>query len=254
LVALDTPEGEKLLAESNARVDFFRLMDSFVTQERSSDCGIASAVAVLNALPIAAPDTEVGKQYTQTNFFGEAARKVYPPESAAKGGLTIDQLADLLQTHPVHAEVVHASDLSLDEMRARLAKNLATADDYVIVNYDRGGVGQETMGHISPLGAYHAASDRFLLLDVARYKYPPVWVKADALFAAMRTNDIVSGKSRGFLTITAAKEAPGPTGAGKKARSPLVLLGGIVGAAFLVGLGSGFGIARVTSKRRATRS
>jgi hypothetical protein len=42
LVALDTPEGEKLLAESNARVDFFRLMDSFVTQERSSYCGIAS--------------------------------------------------------------------------------------------------------------------------------------------------------------------------------------------------------------------
>jgi hypothetical protein len=110
------------------------------------------------------------------------------------------------------------------------------------------------MGHISPLGAYHAASDRFLLLDVARYKYPPVWVKADALFAAMRTNDLVSGKSRGFVMISPAKEAPGPTGAGKKARSPLVLLGGIIGAAFLVGLGAGYGIGNVVTKRRITRS
>ncbi|MGZ3478558.1 MAG: phytochelatin synthase family protein, partial [Polyangiales bacterium] len=147
LVALDTPEGEKLLAESNARVDFFRLMDSFVTQERGSYCGIASAVIVLNALPIPAPETEVGKQFTQTNFFGAETRKVYTAEAAARGGVTIDQLGDLLQTHPAKAEVVHASDITLEEMRTRFAKNLATEGDYVIVNYDRAGVGQETLGH-----------------------------------------------------------------------------------------------------------
>jgi hypothetical protein len=44
------------------------------------------------------------------------------------------------------------------------------------VNYQRGALGQKESGHISPLAAYNAASDRFLILDVAAYKYPPVWV------------------------------------------------------------------------------
>ena len=46
------------------------------------------------------------------------------------------------------------------------------------MNYLRKAIGQERGGHISPLAAYDAKSDRFLILDVARYKYPPVWVKA----------------------------------------------------------------------------
>jgi hypothetical protein len=50
-------------------------------------------------------------------------------------------------------------------------------------------MGQETGGHISPLAAYDSKSDRFLILDVARYKYPPVWVSASDLFVAMNTTD-----------------------------------------------------------------
>jgi Phytochelatin synthase len=34
-------------------------------------------------------------------------------------------------------------------------------------------IGQEQGGHISPLAAYDAETDRFLILDVSRYKYPP---------------------------------------------------------------------------------
>lgn len=44
-------------------------------------------------------------------------------------------------------------------------------------------------GHFSPLGAYHAPTDSFLIVDVAKYKYPPVWVGADTLFTAMATVD-----------------------------------------------------------------
>ena len=38
----------------------------------------------------------------------------------------------------------------------------------------------------SPLGAYDEKADRFLILDVARYKYPPVWVTAEASLALAR--------------------------------------------------------------------
>ena len=47
------------------------------------------------------------------------------------------------------------------------------------------------------------------MMDVARYKYPPVWVDAAALYKAMNTKDIVSGKTRGMLLVTAAATARG---------------------------------------------
>ena len=39
------------------------------------------------------------------------------------------------------------------------------------------------------MGAYHPPTDSFLIMDVAKYKYPPVWASADTLFDAMATVD-----------------------------------------------------------------
>ena len=75
----------------------------------------------------------------------------------------------------------------------------------MLVNYLRKAIGEETGGHISPLAAYDGKADRFLILDVARYKYPPVWVKTADIFAAMNTTDAANdNKSRGFVLVTAA--------------------------------------------------
>jgi hypothetical protein len=254
VIGLDTAEGEKLLSESDSKSDFAKLVSTFVTQERSSYCGVASAVAVLNALPIKLPDSDgPGPMFTQKNFFATETAKLMSADEAARGGMTLAQLGNLLQTHPVNVEIVYASDISLDEMRARLSKNVATPTDFAIVNYSRGELAQESMGHISPLGAYHAGSDRFLVLDVARYKYPPQWVKAEALHRAMRSGDIVSGKSRGFAVVTAAKAPPGSRFLAP-ARRPVMLLGGIITAAFFVGLGVGLLIGNARGKRVRTAS
>ncbi len=51
--------------------------------------------------------------------------------------------------------------------------------------------------------------DRFLILDVAGYRYPPVWVRASDLFDAMNTADASNGgKTRGYAV--AAKIALPP--------------------------------------------
>lgn len=71
-----------------------------------------------------------------------------------------------------------------------------------MVNYLRKSIGQEKGGHISPIAAYNEQTDRFLILDVSRYKYPPIWVKAEALWQAMATMDSVSGKTRGFVFVS----------------------------------------------------
>jgi hypothetical protein len=254
VIGLDTAEGEKLLSESDGKSDFAKLVSTFVTQERGSYCGVASAVTVLNALPIKFPDGDLpAPMYTQKNFFAEATSKIMSADEAARGGMTLAQFGNLLQTHPVNVELVYGSDISLDDMRARLSKNVATPTDFAIINYNRGELAQESMGHISPLAAYHAASDRFLVLDVARYKYPPQWVKAEALHRAMRSTDIVSGKSRGFVVVTAAKAPPGSRFLAP-ARRPVMLLGGIITAAFFVGLGVGVLIGKARGKRAAQPS
>ena len=103
------------------------------------------------------------------------------------------------------AEVHHASDSSVDEFRKLASAYLGELGHFVIVNYSRKALGEQPGGHISPLAAYDAKADRFLILDVARYKYPPVWVKTTDIFDAMNTPDAANdNKTRGFVLVTAA--------------------------------------------------
>jgi hypothetical protein len=249
LVALDSPEGQRLFEEADARADYWSLSEQYITQRSGNFCGVASGVMVLNALQVSAPvdDPTGAPYYTQDNFFSDCARHVLSPTMMP--GMTIDQLVDLLQCHPASAHAVHAGDTTLADFRTIAAKNLATPGDYIVVNYDRAGVGQETMGHISPLGAYDAKADRFLLLDVARYKYPPVWVDAAALFGAMHTDDFVSGKTRGFVVVSAAASPPGPAGA-RTARNPLHIAVALLAGAFLLGVALGAAVQTRRLKRR----
>ena len=109
-------------------------------------------------------------------------------------GLGLEQAGKLLNCHTssewiVTVQNADPSQLTLPKMRYDLKAALIDPDARVVINFDRKGLGQVGGGHFSPLGAYHAATDSFLVLDVAKYKYPPVWVGADTLFGAMATVD-----------------------------------------------------------------
>jgi hypothetical protein len=71
----------------------------------------------------------------------------------------------------------------------------------LIVNYSRRAVGQSGDGHFSPIGALHAATDRVLVLDTARFKYPPHWIPVELLFSAMTKEDPATGQARGWLLL-----------------------------------------------------
>lgn len=204
LINFNSTEGEKLLLASPALQDYFPLSIQFVTQKNQAYCGVASSVMVLNALAISAPEApEYGtyRLFTQDNFFNAQTQNVVTAEVVAKKGMTLAQLGKLLESYQVKAEVHHAGDLTLDEFRKMVVKNLQETGNFVLVNYLRKAIGQETGGHISPLAAYNKETDRFLILDVSRYKYPPVWVKASELWQAMATVDSDSGKTRGFVLV-----------------------------------------------------
>ncbi len=91
--------------------------------------------------------------------------------------------------------------MTLDRFRQMAVTNLQESDNFVLVNYLRKSIGPQRWGHISPIAAYNQQTDCFLILDVSRYKYPPVWVKASELWQAMATNSD-SGKTRGFVLVS----------------------------------------------------
>ncbi len=114
------------------------------------------------------------------------------------GGLTLDELAAIARGK-LGKKVTVLRDLSLAEFRAELGRVGDPALRYVI-NFDRGPLFGRAGGHHSPLGAYLAADDLVLVLDV-NAKYQPWLVKTERLFAAMDTVDPSSGKKRGLLRI-----------------------------------------------------
>jgi len=120
-------------------------------------------------------------------------------------GFQLHQLGELFNSHGLMTQV-RVVDQHLDNItiKKEIIKNLNTADDYVIVNYKRTVLNQPGGGHISPLGAYHKASDSFLVMDVTPNKADWIWVKADLLISAMRTFDTVG--NRGYLLISEETE------------------------------------------------
>ncbi|OUL37007.1 glutathione gamma-glutamylcysteinyltransferase [Nostoc sp. T09] len=206
LINFNSQEGETLLIESQSREDFFPLSSQFVTQNNQAYCGVASIVMVLNSLGIPAPEATQYKPYrvfTQENFFSnEKTKTVIAAEDVSRNGMTLDQLGGLLGSYGLKVRVYHAADISLDNFRKLASENLQQPGNFLIANYLRKAIGQEKGGHISPLAAYNRQTDRFLILDVSRYKYPPVWVKAEELWKAMATLDQSSGKTRGFVFVS----------------------------------------------------
>ncbi|MGB3311613.1 MAG: phytochelatin synthase family protein [Nodosilinea sp.] len=205
LIPLTAPEGQVLLRDSEALADYIPLTSQFVTQINQAFCGVASMAMVLNALGVSAPLAPQWERnyFTQENIFNEQTEAIIGRDAIARQGLTLAELAGILETYPVSAEIYHGSDVSLEEFRSLIRANLETPGNYVLINYLRRAIGQERGGHISPLSAYDADTDQFLILDVSRYKYPPVWVQAETLWESINTVDSVSGKTRGFLLIEA---------------------------------------------------
>jgi hypothetical protein len=204
LVPLHSAEGRRLLFESEAHESFLPLAAHFLTQQTQSYCGVASIAMVLNALMVPAPTTSAyapHRLFTQDNLFSDRTDGLASADRVARQGMSLRQVAQILAAYGVEAEAHLASETSLAAFRKLAAEALRGADRHVIVNYARAVLGQDDIGHISPLGAYDADSDRFLVLDVARYKYPPVWVEAAALFAAMAAPVEGLERTRGFVLV-----------------------------------------------------
>lgn len=201
LTALDSFEGAELLRGSGACAGYAALERHFAAQMRPTYCGPATMAILLNALH----EDRVSRiprlrPFDQHNVFTPEVERLRSRKRVARSGMPLAIFAGALAAHGVAVELRHVSETGVDAFRSLARDALAAEGRFVAVNYHRPALEQEGKGHISPLAAYNDEADRFLVLDVAREKYPPIWVRTEALHDAMSRPG--GGRpSRGFVTV-----------------------------------------------------
>jgi glutathione gamma-glutamylcysteinyltransferase len=207
LVEFASPEGRVLFREALAAgtmEGYFALAEQFHTQSEPSFCGLGTLVIVLNALAI-----DPGRAWRGPwRWFGEELLDCCRPLDVVKEkGITFAQLVCLARCNGAHVEARRASESTLEQFRDAVRRaSVTSGEPHLVVSYTRSALGQTGEGHFSPIGGFHAARDLVLVLDVARFKYPPHWVPVQKLWEAMLPLDPATGKSRGFFELTRADD------------------------------------------------
>jgi len=193
LIAASGSAAAALPASREAAADLSALTAQLQTQETRTGCGPASAATVLSALRAA--------RVSQDDVFSPEAVAVRSRVRTFFTGMPLEALAATIRAGGAKATATHAGDASETAFRDVVRRNGSTPGDYLVLNYHREALGQQGGGHFSPVGAYDAASDRLLILDVATFRYPPVWARVADVYAAMNTVDSESGTTRGWIEV-----------------------------------------------------
>ena len=229
LVAFTSEEGAARLARAAAKTDFAALANQFEAQSNGAFCGPTTAAIVLNAARAGSRDLPRDRsrlraddlrylpsgadltvpRFTQDNVIDKGRKtraQVLGEPATVNGrevrdfGYQLRQLDEMLRANGLTTRLTIVDDAKPEaDIRTELAAQLERPGDYVIVNYRREAVGQRGGGHISPLGAYDAASDSFLVLDVNPAAAGWVWMPTATLVRGMRTFDTI--ENRGYILV-----------------------------------------------------
>jgi hypothetical protein len=201
----DSAAGKIIRARISPDADYWQLIPWFAEQINQTYCGVASAITVLNAMPIKKPIDPIyapHAYFTQSNFFTPEVSKVISPQTVRAQGMTRDEMVQTLTRHGVKATTVAGGINTESELRSLVEKALGDDGQFVLVNFSRASLGQEGWGHWSVLAAYDVQSDRVLILDVSKYMYAPEWIEISTLRKAIDTLDTTSNKKRGLVFVS----------------------------------------------------
>lgn len=204
-IGLNTPEGRALFREAletGFLESYFPLSEHFTTQSEPSFCGIASLTMALNSLSI-----DPGRIWKGNwRWFDDTMMDCCEDLEIVKlRGITISKVACLARCNGADAEIYYANETTEEALRQHtkaVCNGQATNSSVILASYNRATLGQTGTGHFSPVAAYSPSSDMVLIMDVARFKYPPHWVPLATLFLAMCDIDETTGRSRGFLILS----------------------------------------------------
>eukprot|EP00475_Leptophrys_vorax_P004501 TRINITY_DN126_c0_g1_i1.p1 TRINITY_DN126_c0_g1~~TRINITY_DN126_c0_g1_i1.p1 ORF type:complete len:602 (+),score=132.08 TRINITY_DN126_c0_g1_i1:71-1876(+) len=214
-ISFSSQEGQKIfrMALESGHLDgYFQLAEQFTTQMEPSFCGLASLCVVLNALEVDPQRIWKGGW----RWFSETMLDCCVPiAQIEKDGITFPQMVCLAKNHGLDAaKVGRGEDVEAFRNAVKEAThwNAENPQDkkHMIVSYSRKTFEQSGDGHFSPIGGYCPEKDLVLILDVARFKYPPHWVSLEKLCASMQQLDPVTKKPRGWMLLSVREDEPDP--------------------------------------------
>ncbi len=193
---------------------YWALAPYYVGQFTETACSLASAVMVVNAARANIARGAGTKLITQPSLLDAVGSELWRAGVVNDDGhgIGLMQLQGLLAAS-FGANDIASADVEAVSLVQYTADGLARFRDtlhaceaapgrFVIANYYMAAViGRGDYGHFSPVGAYDAARDRVLILDVYRVELEPYWVPAERLFEGMATTNRADGEPRGYLTV-----------------------------------------------------
>jgi hypothetical protein len=202
--------------------DYWMLSAFYVPQETSSDCSAAAVTMALNAL-LGLPENADEEIVTESALLEEVKDAKWSMQVAEEGpGVTFDDFNRVLRAslnafdlEDATLEVVQpkaADAAALAKLKAALAANEESEDDVILVYFNQGVITGDWDGpHISPIGAYDAANDRVLIMDVDRDWYVPYWTSTATLLAALvkpisAEHGVLAGGTGGYIVAESESE------------------------------------------------
>jgi hypothetical protein len=209
VVHLQTATGKEILQNCKNS----KPIDYYVKQKHCAQCGIATAVYLLNTLK----RTEL---ITEDTFWPKLAvclKGILNQKVVQNNGMTLNDFHKLmtkvsatLEVHDFKIDIFYAQEYNITDFLSSLKDSFESngeSEKLAFVNYQPTSIlGQDFSGHFSPVSAYSSETDSFLLLDVWTHS-EPMWVKAEDLWETVNTKDSDSKISRGWGIIQICKKS-----------------------------------------------
>ncbi|MFN3661902.1 phytochelatin synthase family protein [Yoonia sp.] len=189
-------------------------------QFSSSACSIATVTAAINGI-IGQPEWASETIMTQEELLDLTGNAEWAALSAEGGdGVAFHQLVDFtaeallavgLSSLMTYFKPTGADADNKARMIDMLTKNELSANDAIMVYFNQGVVTGDWDGpHVALIGAYDAANDKVLILEVDQHGYIPYWASTDVLLQAMvkptsAEHGVLEGETGGFVMIDAAR-------------------------------------------------
>jgi hypothetical protein len=204
--------------QKNPAPAYWALSPYLLHQHTDCSCSLATATMLLNGARAMDGVAEIGKFVSERGLLERMAdpeweKGITPPDG---GGASLAELREKLTRALAlyalsgwsveHCIVETADTATAETFRAQLTAMEQDGDRLLAGNYHLATTYGDSwdIGHFSPIGAYDAATDRVLLLDVWKADYEPTWVDRMRLLTGMVPTSPLTGTSRGYLVLKRA--------------------------------------------------
>lgn len=200
--------------KKNDAPDYWAIAPYYVPQQDGRSCSVATVAMLVNALRSRLDLSQDEPLVTQSAVLKKTNLSTWKRSVGGLGrGVTLEQLREIsataLQAYGIagyQVELNHAdarNGMAKSRFLEALKQNEKNREDIILINFDQKILtgDPEGVGHISPIGAYDAQTQRVLVMDTDREWYEPYWVSWEKAFEAMSTQDSASSKTRGYIWI-----------------------------------------------------